>query len=83
MKGNTLRWFVHNERMESEEFVKLYMSSIEGLNMRGRPLERWKGSRKEYKSERDTGRWGSLNMQRWSIWTGRGGGSTGVAIPFG
>ncbi len=33
VKGSTLRWFGHNERMGNEEFVKkVYRSSVEGTN---------------------------------------------------
>ncbi len=42
VKRCTLRWFGHIERMENEEFVKkVYLSSVEGTNRRGRLLERW------------------------------------------
>ncbi len=42
VKRSTLRWFGHIERMENEEFLKkVYFSSAEGTNMRGRPLGRW------------------------------------------
>ncbi len=41
MKRNTLRWFGHIERMNSEEFVKkVYVNEIEGPSRRGRPLGR-------------------------------------------
>ncbi len=50
----SLRWFGHNERMEYKEFVKkVYLSSDEGMNRRGRPLGRWKDRVKEYMSERE------------------------------
>ncbi len=53
MKGSTLRWFGHIERMENGEFVKkVYLSSVEGTNRRGRPLGRWEDRVKEYVSER-------------------------------
>ncbi len=49
VKRNTLRWFGHIKRMENEEFVKkVYWSSVEGPNRRGRPLGRWKDKVKEY-----------------------------------
>ncbi len=39
VKRNTLRWFGHVERMNSEGFVKkVYVSEIEGPSRRGRPL---------------------------------------------
>ncbi len=46
------RWFGHVERMGNEEFVKVYLSSVEGTNRRGRLLVRWKDRVKEYVSER-------------------------------
>ncbi len=53
VKRSTLRWFGHIERMENEEFVKrVYLSSVEGVNRRGRPLGRWDDKMKEYVSER-------------------------------
>ncbi len=39
--------------MGNEEFVKkVYRSSVEGTNRRGRPLGRWQDREKEYISER-------------------------------
>ncbi len=39
--------------MENKEFVKkVYWSSVEGPNRRGRPLGRWEDRVKEYVSER-------------------------------
>ncbi len=53
VKRSTLRWFSHIERMENEEFVKkVYLSSVENPNRRGRPLGRWEDRVKEYVSER-------------------------------
>ncbi len=38
--------------MENEEFVKkMFLSSVEGSNKRGRPLGRWEDKVKEYVSE--------------------------------
>ncbi len=52
VKGSTLRWFDHIERMGNEEFVKkVYRSSVEGTNRRGRPLGRWEDRVKEYLCE--------------------------------
>ncbi len=49
VKRSTLRWFGHIERMENREFVKkVYLSSVEGPNRRGRPLGRWEDMVKEY-----------------------------------
>ncbi len=54
VKRSTLRWFGHIERMGNEEFVKkVYLSSVEGTNRRGRPLRRWEDRVKEYVSERE------------------------------
>ncbi len=40
------------ERMENEEFVKkVYRSSVEGPNMRGRPLGRWEDKVKMHACE--------------------------------
>ncbi len=53
VKRNNLRWLGHLERMENEECVeKVYQSSVEGPNRRGRPLGRWEDKVKEYVSER-------------------------------
>ncbi len=52
MKRSTLGLFGHIERMESEESVKVYLSSVEGPNRRGRPLGRWEDKVREYVSER-------------------------------
>ncbi len=52
MKRSTLRWFGHIERMENEEFVEMYQSSVEGPSRRGRPLERWEDKVNKYVSER-------------------------------
>ncbi len=43
----------HTNRVENKEFVKkVYLSSVEGPNRRGRPLGRWEDRVKEYVSER-------------------------------
>ncbi len=52
VKRSTLRWFGHIERMDKEDFVKVYLSSVEGPNKRGRPLGTWEDRVKEYVSER-------------------------------
>ncbi len=49
---NVLRWFGHTEMMENEECVKMYLSSVEGPNRRGRPLESWGDRVSIYVSER-------------------------------
>ncbi len=53
VKRSTLRWFGHIEKMENEEFVKkVYFSSDEGPNRKGRPLGRWEDRVTVYMSER-------------------------------
>ncbi len=53
MKWSTLTWFGHIERLEKEELVKkLYQSSGEVPNRKGRPLGKWEDKVKEYVSER-------------------------------
>ncbi len=53
VKRSILRWFGHIERIGNEEFVKrVYLSSVEGTNRRGKPLGRWEDKVKEYVSER-------------------------------
>ncbi len=53
VKRSTLRWFGHIERMRNEKFVKkVYLSSAEGTNRKGRPLGRWEDRVKEYVSEK-------------------------------
>ncbi len=72
VKRSTLRWFGHTERMGTEEFVKVYLSSVEGTNRRGRPLVRWEDRVKEYVSERgvrgnglEWARRECVNRERW------------------
>ncbi len=78
VKRSTLRWFGHVERMENEEFVKVYLSSVESSSRRGRPRGRWEDRVKEYFSE-----WGVrrndlerarreyMDRERWrSFWRG-------------
>ncbi len=52
VKRSTLRWFGHTERIGNEEFVKMYLGSVEGMNRRGRTLGKWKDRVKKYVSER-------------------------------
>ncbi len=53
VKRSTPRWFGHIERMENEEFLKkVYLSSVEACNRRGRPVGRREDGVKEYVSER-------------------------------
>ncbi len=73
VKRITLRWFGHTERMGNEEFVKkVYLSSVEGTNRRGRPLGRWEDRVKEYVSEKgvrgnrlEWARRECMNRERW------------------
>ncbi len=73
VKGSTLRWFGHIERMGNEKFVtKVYWSSAEGTNRRGRPLRRWEDRVKEYVSDRgvrgNESAWASrecMDRERW------------------
>ncbi len=54
VKRSTLRWFGHTERMGNEGFVKkVYLSSVEDMNKRGRSLGRWEDRVKEFVSERE------------------------------
>ncbi len=52
VKRTTVRWFGHIDRLENEDFVKMYLSSVEHPNRRGRPLGRWEDRVKKYVSER-------------------------------
>ncbi len=78
VKRSTLRWFGHIERMENEEFVEVYQSSVEGPNRRERPLGRWEDKVKEYVSERGArgnglgwARRECMDKERWrSVWRG-------------
>ncbi len=76
VKRSTLRWFGHIERMGNEEFVKVYLGSVEGTNRRGMPLGRWKDRMKEYVSERGV-------REEGSAWIGKDGDPSAMATPFG
>ncbi len=73
MKRSTLRWSGYIERMENEKFVmKVYLSSVEGPNRKGRPLGRWEDRVNEYISERGVRRNGlewamreCMDRERW------------------
>ncbi len=52
VERSTMRCFGHIERIDNEEFVKVYLSNTEGPNRRGRPLGRWEDRVQEYVSER-------------------------------
>ncbi len=42
VKRQTLKWFGHMERMESKMTRRVYVSEIEGGNVRGRPPVKWR-----------------------------------------
>ncbi len=72
VKRTTLGWFGHIERLGNEEFVKIYLSSDEGANKRGRSLRRWEDRVKECVSERgvrgnglEWARRECMDMERW------------------
>ncbi len=73
VKRSTLRWFGHIERMGNEEFVKkVYLSSVEDTNRRGRPLVRWEDRVREYVNKRgvrgdvlDWARRECMDRERW------------------
>ncbi len=67
-----MRWFGHIERMGNEEFVKLYLSGVEGTNRRGMPLVRWADRVQAYMNERgvrgnalDWARRKCIDRERW------------------
>ncbi len=73
MKRSTLRWSGHIERMENKEFVKkVYLSSVEGPNRRGRSLGRWEDRVKECVSDRGVRRngldWARRECMNWERW---------------
>ncbi len=68
--------------MGNEEFVKVYLSRVEGTNRRGRPLVRWEDRVREYVNERgvkgnalDWARRECIDRERWR--------SSVVATPLG
>ncbi len=81
VKRNILRRFGHIERMGNEEFGKVYQSSVEGPNRRGRPLGRREDKVREYvmRGERGEIRWSG---QGGSVLIGRGGDPSAVATLF-
>ncbi|KAK3889856.1 hypothetical protein Pcinc_006182 [Petrolisthes cinctipes] len=69
VKRNTLRWFGHVERIQSEEFVKkVYGSEVVGPGVRGRPPVRWQNRVKEYVKERNMRGRGGLDQVRRECW---------------
>ena len=70
VKRNTLRWFGHVERMESERLTKrVYESEVEGQRGRGRPRTRWIDGVERYMSENGVG-WeeGRLLTENRGLW---------------
>ncbi len=66
IRRNSLRWFGHIERMESEEFVKkVYVSGGVGPNSRrGRPPGRRRDRVKKYMCKKGATRGGRLDQAR-------------------
>ncbi len=53
VKRQTLKWFGHMERMEESKMTRwVYVSEIEGVNVRGRPPVKWRDRVQEYVRER-------------------------------
>ncbi len=66
VKGNTLRWFGHTERMGTEEFVKkVYISESVGPSSRGRLPGRWGDRVRQYMCKIGATRRGGLDQARW------------------
>ncbi len=56
MKRQMLKWFGHMERMEEGKMTRrVYMSEIEGGNVRLRPPVKWRDRVQEYVTERGEG----------------------------
>ncbi len=61
----TLKWFGHVEQMEEGKVTKrVYVSEIEGGNVRGRPTVKWRDRVQEYARERGEGSLRSLEQAR-------------------
>ncbi len=53
MKQQTLKWFGHMERMEESKMTRrVYVSAIEGGNVRRQPPVKWRDRVQEYIRER-------------------------------
>ncbi len=53
VKQKTLKWFSYMERMEEGKMTgRVYLSEIEGGNVRGRPPVKWRDRVKKYIRER-------------------------------
>ncbi len=65
MKRQTLKWFGHMERMEESKMTrKVYVSEIEGGNVRGRPPVKWRDRVQESVRERGEGYLRNLEQVR-------------------
>ncbi len=65
VKRQTLKWFGHMERMEEGKMTRrVYMSEIEGGNVRGRPPVEWRDRVQEYVRERGEGSLRNLEQAR-------------------
>ncbi len=65
VKRQMLTWFGHMERMEEGKMTRrVYMSEIEGGNVRGRPPVKWRDRVQEYVRERGGGFWRNLKQAR-------------------
>ncbi len=81
MTRSTLGWSGHNERKGKEKFKKVYLSSVEGTNRRGRPLGRWEDRVREYVSEKGV-RGSRLEWAQRKYRMGSGGDPSAVATPL-
>ncbi len=60
-----LKWFGHMERMEESKMTRrVYVSEIEGGNVRGRPPVKWRDRVQEYVRERSGGSLRNLEQAR-------------------
>ncbi len=60
-----LKWFGYMERMEENKMTRrVYVSEIEGGNVRGRPPLKWRDRVQEYVRERGGGSLRSLEQAR-------------------
>ncbi len=65
MKRQMMKWFGHMERMEESKMTRrVYMSEIEGRNVRGRPPVIWRDRVQEYVRERGEGSLRNLEQAR-------------------
>ncbi len=56
MKRQKLKWFGHMEQMEESKMTRrVYVSEIEGGNVRGQPLVKWRDRMQKYVMERGGG----------------------------